>query len=102
MQMRNRDSQNGEKEDTDFWGTENKQAWEFGGRGFVFVLKERHGETGGSVKRDQSIILPLGLLKTANYKQRDWCRLRVEEKLAKPSRDLQLCFDLKNNSLYQT
>lgn len=51
MQMRNRDSQNGEKEDTDFLGTENKQAWEFGGRGFVFaILKERHGETGAPLK----------------------------------------------------
>lgn len=40
------------------------------------VLKERHGEVAGSIKREQNTAPPLGLLKTASYKERDWFRLR--------------------------
>lgn len=94
--MRNRHSQNGEKEDTDFWGWKMNKLGNLEGEGlYLLFSKIDMDRQGGSVKRDQSIILPLGLLKTASYKQRDWSRLRVGEKLAKPPRDLQLCFDFK-------
>lgn len=81
---------------------ENEQAWDSVGRGFVYpVLKEWHGEVADSIKTEQNTASRLGLLKTASYKQRACFRLRGGEWSAKPSRDLQSCFDLKNNTLYQ-